>query len=96
MGSICGGYFLSALILFVPGFLFVKSFRLSKAESLCMAPFASSLMVVLLCYIYSKIGISASFVFLFLPIAFFYVRVLLSIRLLEAHRAYCGNRRAIV
>lgn len=36
-----------------------------------MAPFASSLMVVLLCYIYSKIGISASFVFLFLPIAFF-------------------------
>lgn len=66
-----GDVLLSALILFVPGFLFVRSLRFPKTESLCLAPFASSLMVVLLCYAYSKIGVSASFVSLLLPIILF-------------------------
>lgn len=57
-----GDALLASLILFIPGFFLVRSFGYSRIESLCFAPFASALVITLLCFSYSKIGIEASFI----------------------------------
>ena len=57
--------FISALILFVPGYFFARALRFSKIDSLCLAPFPSSLLVSLASFSFSKLGIEASFMTLF-------------------------------
>lgn len=57
-----GDVLLASLILFIPGFFLVRSFDYSRIESLCFAPFASALVITLLCFSYSKIGIETSFI----------------------------------
>lgn len=85
-----GDVLLASLILFIPGFFLVRSFGYSRIESLCFAPFASALVITLLCFSYSKIGIETSFISL-PPLCSYRLLGLLWVFTIAVARYACGE-----
>lgn len=64
-------FFLSVLVavlfLYLPGFFFMRAFRIAPVAGLAVAPVVTLAVYSLLCVVYSKIGVYCSWLMLFVP-----------------------------